>query len=63
MSSLLKNKDRSIINLNWDKYFHDEIRGNEENQTLEREVQEEIENSEWINEVSKRENAFFNFTA
>ncbi len=36
MSSLLKNKEISMINLNWDKYFHDEIRGNEENQALEK---------------------------
>ena len=36
MSSLLKDKDRSIINLNWDKYFHDDIRGNSENYSIER---------------------------
>jgi hypothetical protein len=40
MSSLLKHT--SLVNLNWDKYFHDPIRDNAENATLQREVQDEI---------------------
>jgi hypothetical protein len=37
ISSLLKNnKNHPIINLNWDKYFYDEIAANEENAVLER---------------------------